>query len=486
MSTETLGRSMDPGPLPDRESGGLFEEGTIGAVPDSARHGRSRDLFTIWAAGNLQILTIGTGVIAPSVYGLTFGWSVLAIVIGTLAGAVFMALHSVQGARLGVPQMIQSRGQFGSWGAFPLVLIVIVMYVGFAASSLTFAGPPVHAIIPGVSTDAGIIIGGVAAMLIAFAGYNVIHAIQRYCTPLFAAVLLLLTAWVIFVHKLPGNFLSTGSISFGPLLGMISIAAVFQISYAPYVSDYSRYLPRSESPRKAFWATYLGTTIGTILPMIIGVMLGIIIKGDLETGVNQITGGVGWLMMIVFFVGTVNATSYNYYGFNLCSITAVETFKTGWIPGGKARVALVMLITAVALVIALVMASSFLTDFANLLSILFYLLVPWTTVNLLDYYVVRHGKYDVDEFFAPDGGIYGRVYWPALLAYLIGVAVQIPFMDTTWFAGPIAKSLNTDISWIVGLIVSAVVYLGLVRRARGRTPRSADLVGAGGLGRSKP
>jgi NCS1 family nucleobase:cation symporter-1 len=364
--------------------------------------------------------------------------------------------------------MIQSRGQFGSWGAFPIVAIVIVMYVGFAASSLVFAGPPLHALIPSVSSHLGIVLGGIAAMLIAFAGYDVIHGIQRYCTPVFAAALVLLTGWVVFGHGLPSDFLSKGTISFGPFLGMMSIAAIFQISYAPYVSDYSRYLPRSESPRAAFWATYLGTTIGTVFPMIIGAMLGILISGDLETGVNHITGGVGWLMMIVFFVGTVNATSYNYYGFNLCSITAVETFKTGWIPQRWARVALVMLITAVALIIALVMAASFLTDFANLLSILFYLLVPWTTVNLLDYYVIRRGNYAVEEFFKADAGGYGRVRWPALVAYLVGVAVQVPFMDTTWYTGPVAKSLNGDISWIVGLVVSAGVYLGLVKRANGR------------------
>ena len=388
-----------------------------------------------------------------------------AITLGTLAGAVFMALHSVQGAQLGVPQMLQSRGQFGNWGALPIVVVVIVMYVGFAASSLVVAGPAVHALIPALSPEVGIALAGIMALVLALYGYDVIHGIQRVCAPVFAAALILLTLWVIFVHGLPAGFLSKGKLAFGPLLGMISIAAIFQISYAPYVSDYSRYLPRTESSRAAFWATYLGTSIGSLFPMIIGAMLGIIISGDTVLGIDVVTGPAGWLMMIIVFVGTANATAYNLYGFSLCSITAAETFKTGWIPRGWMRVILVTTVTLGALLIARAAASAFLTNFTNLLTVIFYLLVPWTTVNLLDYYVIEKGSYDVPEFFKPDGGIYGRVQWSALAAYVLGIAVQVPFMETTWYTGPVAAAIHGDISWIVGLTVSALLYLGLRKRS---------------------
>ena len=60
-------------------------------------------------------------------FGLTFWWAVIAIAAGTLAGALFIALHATQGPRLGVPQTIQSRGQFGFYGAvIPLVVVVAV------------------------------------------------------------------------------------------------------------------------------------------------------------------------------------------------------------------------------------------------------------------------------------------------------------------------------------------------------------------------
>ena len=49
--------------------------------------------------------------------GLTFWWALIAIGAGTLIGALLIALHASQGPRLGVPQTIQSRGQFGFYGS---------------------------------------------------------------------------------------------------------------------------------------------------------------------------------------------------------------------------------------------------------------------------------------------------------------------------------------------------------------------------------
>ena len=42
---------------------------------------------------------------------------------------------------------------------------------------------------------------------------------------------------------------------------------------------------------------------------------------------------------------------------------------------------------------------------------------------------------------------------------MIGVAVEVPFIATELFTGPIGKSLHdTDISWLVGLAVVCPLY----------------------------
>src|SRR5579875_1670229 len=121
-----------------------IEQRTIAQVPDAERKGKVRNLFTIWFASNVMLLTVVTGALATTVYGLSIWWAIVGLVIGNLFGGVFMALHSAQGPRLGVPQMIQSRGQFGSYGALVVVAVVIIMYLGFIASNTVLGGQAIN------------------------------------------------------------------------------------------------------------------------------------------------------------------------------------------------------------------------------------------------------------------------------------------------------------------------------------------------------
>jgi purine-cytosine permease-like protein len=52
-----------------------------------------------------------------------------------------------------------------------------------------------------------------------------------------------------------------------------------------------------------------------------------------------------------------------------------------------------------------------------------------------------------------------------MIAYGIGIAVQVPFMNTTWWKGWAVDSLSgADLAWIIGLPVSALSYYLLARR----------------------
>ncbi len=103
---------------------------------------------------------------------------------------------------------------------------------------------------------------------------------------------------------------------------------------------------------------------------------------------------------------------------------------------------------------------NFLTNFMLFLT---YFLIAWTAINLVDFYFVRHGEYRVKDIFDVNG-IYGAVNWVTLITYVISVLVEIPFINTTIYEGPLAKALGgADISWIVGLVVSAPLYYFLAR-----------------------
>jgi Permease for cytosine/purines, uracil, thiamine, allantoin len=151
-----------------------LERRTIDIIPLDERHGKPRDLFTIWFSSNIMPLTFVTGALAPAVFGLSFWWSLIAIVLGNVVGALFMALHSAQGPRLGVPQMIQSRAQFGYLGALVVVLVAVAMYVGFFASNLVLGGQSINQLASGVSVDWGIVICALVSLVITIFGYDMI------------------------------------------------------------------------------------------------------------------------------------------------------------------------------------------------------------------------------------------------------------------------------------------------------------------------
>src|SRR5208283_3022341 len=152
---------------------------TIQPIPLDQRHGTYGDLFTVWFGSNLMLLTIVTGGLAVTVFALPFAWAVVGLGLGNLVGAIFMALHAAQGPTLGVPQMIQTRGQFGSLGSLLVVGIVIVMYVGFLASNLVLGGEALASMVPGWSDTPGIALVGILSVIAAIWGHDLIHAYAR-------------------------------------------------------------------------------------------------------------------------------------------------------------------------------------------------------------------------------------------------------------------------------------------------------------------
>ncbi len=448
----------------------VVERYTITPIPLADRHGSPRDLFTIWFSSNVMPLTFVTGALATAVYGLSLPWAIAAIVVGNSLGAFLMALHSAQGPRLGVPQMIQSRGQFGYIGATLVVAIAIVMYVGFATSNLVLGGQSLHALDSSIGVDVGAIICAAISLVITTVGYDLIHKINRYLVPVAVASLIIAFIAVPAIHGISTKQLNGGGYTFAGFLGMVSIGALWQIAYAPYVSDYSRYMKPDSRISSTFWMSYWGCNIGSIIPMILGALVGLLAASDQVGALHRLTGGVGWLLMIIFFIGITNTNALNLYGGMLCTITFGQTFKSSLRPGARTRAAISAAIMVVAVIIAVVVQGNFLADYNNFVLLLFYLLIPWTAINLLDFYVVRKGHYDVASFFRSDGGIYGRVDIVALAVYLLGIVVEIPFMDTPGlYVGPVASRINTDISWLVGLAVTVPVYLLATRRRTERT-----------------
>jgi nucleobase:cation symporter-1, NCS1 family len=456
--------------MTQQEQVARLEISTIQPIALDERHGNARDLFTVWFGSNIMLLTVVTGGLAVTVFALPFTAAVLGLSIGNLVGAVFMALHAAQGPRLGVPQMVQTRGQFGSLGSLLVVVIVIVMYVGFLASNLVMGGEALASLGTGISDTPGIVLVGILGVIAAIYGYDLIHAYTRVMAYASSVVLMMTFGWIIWVHGLPADFMTRNAFNWAGFLGAISTGALWQIAYAPYVSDYSRYMPRDTGARPAFWASYWGCTLGSLLPMILGAMVGIAApKGNLVAGLAMLVHGIAPLVLIVFSVGIAAANAMNLYCGALSTLTLGQTLIPSWSPGRLARTIVSLILFGVALAAALLGKASFLVNYEGFILLLLYVLVPWTAINLVDYYLLRHGEYDVASFLRPDGGIYGRVNAAAVSCYVLGILVQLPFVASPLYTGPIARSIGgIDLSWMVGLVITSPAYYWLAKRSQAR------------------
>ena len=280
----------------------IMERHGIDYIPPDERHGKPNTLLTFWAASNVQILAISVGALAI-VFGLSLPWAIFTIVVGNAAGGLYMALHSVQGPRLGLPQMMQSRAQFGMYGTALPNVIVVLMYIGYFTSSAILGGLAVASLLH-VTTTEGIIIINAFVLLITVFGYDMFHAYNRVVTFLSTGAFLAILIKLLTV--LPSH-LPAGDNSAGNILLAISVFVAWQVTWAPYVSDYSRYMPENTSSAKVFTYTYIGSVAGASLVMVIGAIAAVVadkaVTADAPDYLGGLLGSAKWLFLIIFILG---------------------------------------------------------------------------------------------------------------------------------------------------------------------------------------
>ncbi|MGB3436261.1 purine-cytosine permease family protein [Achromobacter sp.] len=447
--------------------GPLMERRSIDFIPEEERHGKLYSQFTLWMGANLQITAIITGALAVVLGGDVF-WSLIGLFVGQLFGGAVMALHAAQGPKLGLPQMISSRVQFGVYGAAIPIVLVCLMYLGFTATGTVLSGQALGQLF-GVSDTAGILIFAAVIVAATLFGYRMIHIIGRIATVLGIIAFFYLFSRVIALGDV-GQLLQIRHFTWSSFLLAVSLAASWQIAYGPYVADYSRYLPSRTSSFKTFLAVGLGSVLGAQIAMVLGVLAAAMAAGQFagrEVAYIVGLGGTGTMAALLYFTiafGKVTISTLNSYGSFMCIATIASGFRGHVEISRRQRVLLVLVIVAAATAVALIGQHSFLNAFKSFILFLLAFFVPWSAVNLVDYYFVSRGQYHVEALSDPDGR-YGRWNWPGILVYLFGVLVQMPFISTKLYTGPMVERLGgVDISWIIGLVVPSILYYLFARR----------------------
>lgn len=456
-STDVLGSTL--------EEAGIESRG-IERVPTNKRTDvRIFDNFTMWLSANLVLSTVALGALAIPVFGLGFWQAVAVILVFNILGVLPVAFFSTLGPRLGLRQMTITRFSFGWVGAIIMALFNVAACIGWSTVNVIVGAQLVTALSNGrVPALVGIIAIAVITTLVSIYGYKLVHRYERFAWIPMALIFLLITviagphmkivagpalnlsAWALFI--------SFGGVIYG-----------FATGWSSYAADYNVNQPSDTPASRVFWLTFLGVTIPCMLLEVLGVGLTTYLKGvsggDLATAVLHPLGGFGTFLLILLALSVIANNIPNDYSLGLSIQVLGRPFQ-------RINRAVWTLIGAVIYVlIAIPSASNFNETLSNFLLLMAYWLGPWSIILILEHFVYRHGHYNVDDWNTRSKLPLG---WAALVAMVIGLIGVYLGADQTLFVGPIAKLLNTDIGFELGVVFAAVVYLILrpieLRRSR--------------------
>jgi purine-cytosine permease-like protein len=446
-----------------------LETRSIDYVPRAERHGVVWHQGPFWFTGGFVLPSMLIGFIGPSM-GLGLIWSIIGVVTGMAFGTLFMALHANQGPRLGLPQMIQSRAQFGARGAMFPMAVAVFIYVGYNVFYFILSTEAINTVIPGGKI--WYVFFGLLAVGIAIVGHDLLHVFQRWSSFIILIVFAILTVVVIVKYPAAGAPpLATGW-AFTPFLVQFAAAGGYQISYAIYVSDYSRYLPEDAPVKKLIGWTFIGGLAGAGWLACLGSLFATYVAASdpiiamHEVG-NLVFPGFGIIAVLASVPPMIGTSGVNAYGAMLTGATIADGIRHVR-PGVRTRIIGLLIVGVATIVVSLAIPANYLNAFNTFLGVMVYLLVPWTAVNLVDFYLVRRGHYSVTDIVDPRGA-YGQWSARGLTAYFAGFVAMVPFFSLSFYRGPVTEALGgADFSFVVGLLVSGVLYWLLSRERAGQ------------------
>lgn len=416
------------------------------------RHGRVRSLFTLWFAANMGLPVWLVGALAV-VFGLGFADGVLAILLGNLIGCGLLALTTTMAPTIGMPQLPFTRHSFGQRGVYLPALLNWVSTCGWYAVN-SILGSLALARLTHLPFGIALVLLSLAQVLAGIYGYNFIHQFEAISAVVLAAVFVVMTAIGLpKAHPGLASALPTGK-HIGLFVLMTTAVASYVFSWSPYAADYARYLPTQTSKGAIFAAVFGGAFIGCVWLQVLGAAVATIglTLAPIDLVVH-VMGGFWVPALVAVVVGTIAANALNIYTGALSLLTLdvpvkrwISVLAVGLLGGGLAAYG----------------SHGLSSKYENFLLLVSYWIGPWLGIVLVDFFL-RPGR------VAPSSAAPPVFRWPGIGAFLVGLAVSIPFMNSTLYAGPLARRLGgADIAYYIGMGVAAAVYYTFSRAAATR------------------
>lgn len=422
-------------------------------------------MFTLWFAANLTIAdyVIGVLCVLPPGYGfgLSVGQAMPILLVGNVLGGILLGLAAAMGPGLGFPQMVSSRASFGRLGNLVPGALNWISTAGWFTVNTILAVFALQVVFPGANFVAGAAVYVLIQAVIAIYGHDFIHLFEKVMSVVLG--LLFLGIFVITIPNLGTAFAyvpagATGSVTLGAAGTVLVVCFSYLMSWSPYASDYSRYLPGTSSKRRIVALTLAGGAASSFAVELIGSIVGGITPLQSEAsyfgGLNSAAGAFGGLAMLTLILGAFAADALNLYTNSLSALVlGVRTARWKTVAVGA----------VVGFIIAVTVGEQFEPFYENFLLLLSYWIMPWLAIVIADFYLL--GRTTVERTANP-------AKWDlrALAVYAIAVISSVPFMVPPFSLGYPVGALSgwfggADLSYFVSFAVALLLTLAIRSRA---------------------
>jgi NCS1 family nucleobase:cation symporter-1 len=384
--------------------------------------------------------------------GLGFWSGLAAILLGNLVGALPVAFAAAIGPVTGLPQMEASRRALGRLGLRPPALLNWLYCIGWDAVNNVPAATALIALLAlaGLGTPFWLALGVLAAiqMLASIYGHDMVQALQKY---LGAVLLVAFAAIGLLVLSRTGGLPTTPH--WPPLATFLlatAILASFNLSWASYSSDYTRYLPADAPPRQVIRLALAGLLLSAIPFQILGLLTaGGIGEATPTAVIANLQAHAGWLAPVVLAAIALSSITGNSFNDNTASYSLISA-------GIRVPRVLAAIVTAsLGYVLAVAGAGRYADLYTGYLVATLYWIAPWIGIVLADWYLVRNRRPLSD----PPGWTPGASIF--VVTALLTIAL---FSVSDLYTGPVARLLGgADIGYYVGFAAAALCYAAAAR-----------------------
>ena len=459
-------------------------------APVTERTWTGYSLFAMWMA---DVHSIGGYTFAAGLFflGLT-GWQVfLALLVGITAVYFLMNLTGLAGQRHGVPYPVLARLSFGLFGANIPALIRAIIAIFWYGIQTWLASVAVVVLLlriwPGLESYAQNSILGLstlgwicflalwaAQLFVLRHGMETVRRFVDWAGPAIYVAMFALAIWIVIEaggqidFNLGSKDLSTGGAIVAFLTAASLVVAYFSTLLLNFC-DFSRFSPTERMVKVGnFWGLPVNFTAFSLV-IVVMTAGSVAVYGDAITDPVELVAKIpNTLVLIIgavtFAVATVGINIVANFVSPAYDLANVAPKYIDFRRGGLISAVLALLVTPWNIYNSPVAVNYFLGGLGAFLGPLFGIIV-------VDYYLVKRGRIDVDGLFEAEesspywyeGGINRHAVWVFVLSATVAAIIALV---------PMFSAL-APFSWFLGAVLSGTLYWATARRSE-RAPEVAS------------